>query len=497
MDAVRSASRAVPSIPLVLAALLGPGLLDAQLVPIKTVPLATGDQFVTTPSDRFGMAGLRLAVDDTLGASFRNPAAGDWAGESLVFAAPVYYGISERNGSGRTLPLGVLGRSGDVFWAGAFSLQQLSAADEEQGLLINCLGCWAPPPRTLRERSGRNLYATGVLGRRVGSTGLSVGFGASYASLDWVGGVEHLYAGSERIEPSGSILDLRFGVVKEPGDGTRLEGVVVHNRVDVTHDVTWQEWRWGPGDAIPISERRLESNADRTDTWGAHVAYRRPVGDAGWRVGWSLTGNRRSHPKIPNYRIQNIPRDPGDSWAFDVGVGVAKRASDVLFGIDLHMQPIWADTWQEAERAIVTDGGLRIPKGGKTIENAFTFTNVTVRLGLEQAWGPGAIQFGLEAHSIGYDLVQFDNLAGTRRDQTESWVEWTPTWGARVALEGVALQYAGRITTGTGRPGVGMRAMPVQEDAALTTILLAPSGPLTLQDARVWTHQLTIALPLH
>ena len=30
------------------------------------------------------------------------------------------------------------------------------------------------------------------------------------------------------------------------------------------------------------------------------------------------------HPKIPNYEIMNIPRDPGTSWSYNLGVGIAR-----------------------------------------------------------------------------------------------------------------------------------------------------------------------------
>ena len=64
---------------------------------------------------------------------------------------------------------------------------------------------------------------------------------------------------------------------------------------------------------------------------------------------------------------------------------------------------------------------------------------------------------------------------------------------------GVELRYSGRLTTGTGRPSVGFgfddRAM---EDAAAAPgdFLVAAAGPLTLQDVRVMTHQVTVAIPI-
>ena len=36
-------------------------------------------------------------------------------------------------------------------------------------------------------------------------------------------------------------------------------------------------------------------------------------------LGWVATTNLMSHPKIPNYEIVNIPRDPGRSTAYNVG----------------------------------------------------------------------------------------------------------------------------------------------------------------------------------
>jgi hypothetical protein len=60
--------------------------------------------------------------------------------------------------------------------------------------------------------------------------GLSVGIGAFHADLAAVDGVDLLYAGSDRIDQSGSVTDLRFGAVKEWEPGHVLEMMLVRNR---------------------------------------------------------------------------------------------------------------------------------------------------------------------------------------------------------------------------------------------------------------------------
>ena len=48
---------------LLLTILAGAGL-TAQLIPIRTVPVASGDQFLTVPSETLGMGGVMIALDD-------------------------------------------------------------------------------------------------------------------------------------------------------------------------------------------------------------------------------------------------------------------------------------------------------------------------------------------------------------------------------------------------------------------------------------------------
>jgi hypothetical protein len=108
------------------------------------------------------------------------------------------------------------------------------------------------------------------------------------------------------------------------------------------------------------------------------------------------------------------------------------------------------------------------------------------------------LQLGLGVRSFHYWLDQEDHVQDTRRDQEESWAEWTPTWGLSLGFPELEVRYRGSVTHGTGRPGVANPGGLRIQDAALasTNILVAPSGPLTLDEVRVMTHQISVSLPL-
>src|SRR5687768_749604 len=65
----------------------------AQLIPIRTIPVATGDQFLVLPSRTLGMGGAGIAVDDPWLDPFLNPALGARLDGSAFLAAPTFYGI--------------------------------------------------------------------------------------------------------------------------------------------------------------------------------------------------------------------------------------------------------------------------------------------------------------------------------------------------------------------------------------------------------------------
>jgi hypothetical protein len=310
-------------------------------------------------------------------------------------------------------------------------------------------------------------------------------------------GVDLLYAGAQRIEQSGDIVDLRVGLDRR-GERDRVGITLVHDRVSMVHDVTWEEWVWNDSLADGAFASRVERNEDRTRTWAGEVAWDRRLEAPGWRIGAVAAVNRKSHPKIPNYAIQNIPRDPGTTWAFEGGFGLSRTDERSMFALDVSLQPIWSDTWQQADSADVADSGGRLDEDDRSIENDFSFLNLMLRSGLSHRVDRVELQAGLEIRSYAYSLEQTNWVDVSRRDQDESWVEWSPTLGIAVALDALDLRYGLRVTNGTGRPGLptGAFARPGLELAGDADFILAPGAPLTLVDARVVTHQVSVVIPI-
>ena len=479
---------------------------SAQLIAIKTVPVAQGDQFAIFPSDNAALGGVAIALADTLLDPFGNPATGARVRGPRFFGSPTLFSVSRDAGGGRTLPLGVMLSTGAWFGGVSAAFQQVDAS--RRPLFFPPPGPLAEPvvtrPALLpttpapAEQSWGNTYAFGMVGRSLRAPGLSLGASVLWAGLHAVDGVDLLYAGSDRIRQSGDALDLRLGLLKEWAGDRSLEAVVLHNRFAMTHDVTYLDWVWDPGTQAPVQVPRLEVNQDRTDTWGLHVEHARPLGANGWRIGGLATANRMSHPRIPNYEIVNVPRDPGYSSAFNLGLGVARVRGATTFGLDLVYEPIWSETWAEAAAPTETVTGDTIPPGGRTLENSFRFSNAHFRMGVGQRLSAVAtLQLGLALRSIHYRLDQWDPVQRTSREHEEQWVEWTPTWGLGFHFAGLDLRYRGQVTHGTGRPGVaGSPPIVARGDVLAGGIIVAPSGPLTLDEVSVVTHQISIAVPL-
>ncbi len=494
---------------LLLAALsLGvAGVAPAQLISIRTVPISQGHQFDFLPSYTMGMGGVAIAVADSLLDPFTNPAKGARLGAARFFGSPSVYSVSRGAGGGRTLPLGALLKAGSWYGGVALALQEVDLSERTDDFLSPFIPCPACPAEgfdlRVDERSHGNAYVFAMAGKEL-AAGVSLGGSLFWSQLHAVDGVDLLYAGSARVKQYGDAVDLRLGLLREWEGGRSLETMVLHNRYATTHDAFYLDLFWDPGMQQVAQQPRLEQNLDRTNTWGFHVEYEQPLPGTGWRIGGLATANLASHPKIPNYEIQNIPRDPGASQAFNVGVGIAKAHQQSTFGIDIVYEPIWSYTWADAAEPIQTVDGQTIPAGGKTIENHFRFSNALLRMGFgqdlefDERRNAVGLQFGLILHNISYTLDQEDNVQRSERHLDEQWVEWTPTWGLSLRFPALEIRYRGSATNGTGRPGVanGGGIVPQVDVARAGTILVAPSGPLTLDEVQVVTHQFSLSLPL-
>lgn len=476
-----------------------------QLIDIKTVPLAEGDQFMVFPAQHHGMGGVGIALEDRLHKPFINPAAGGQLSGLHLFSVPSLYNITKKGGGAGTLGLGTLYGSKGWFSGGAFAIQQLKLTGSTlfQSSVLPGMGT----------RVRGNNYFYGLLGRHFTSDKqLSLAGGIFWANLAAVEGVELLYPNSQRVEQTGHLLDLRLGMYKEfPGHRT-LEALLLHNRLDMTHNVYYSNSYWGNPiddlvtarmDIIPTSG--LEKNQDMTNTWGVHLQYRQPLGEEHWYGGGLFTVNYKWHPKIPNYELMNIPKDPGTSWAYRFGLGVGWNDAETSFGCDLIYEPIWSHTWAAENLPVFSNSGSPIPQEDKTVDNYFSFSNAILRVGLEQQIASVAMQLGLLIRHIHYHLDQTDFLLGTVRNLKEHWTEWTPTWGLGFQVVGCDIRYAGRLTIGTGQPGlsaVGWRRIDpggigIPARAAYSSdYILAPAGDLTVRNTLVISHQVTISVPI-
>ena len=473
-----------------LAAAAAP--LGAQLVTPRTIPVLQDAQFDIFPSARAGMAGVAIAVDDTLADPFVNPAKATRVRAGAVFGSPFRHSITGDRGGGMTLPLGALGSAGDWSMGGVVALQQLDRA----GPIWN---------RPTSERSAINRYGSLVLARRL-ADGVSVGASAYRARLGAIDGVDLLYAGSDRIDQAGSLTDLRLGMTKAWRSGANAEVMLLHNRTSMTHDVHFTTWAWDALGRQQTVAERAEHNVDRTHIWGVHAEASRPVGTLGWRVGGLATANVLSHPKIPNYVIMNIPRDPGTTWSYNLGVGAARAIeSGGTVGIDVIYEPMWSETWADAAADTTGPTGIVLPRGARTVENRFRFSNLKVRLGLAReraltperpsAWG---YQLGLALNAIDYRLRQANHLQRALRAQEEHWMEWTPTFALRYRSRAFVFAYDFRITCG---PGGDCFPLAGGDDVTVVSpvpggVIAAPSRPLDFNSGAAITNRFTVSVPL-
>jgi hypothetical protein len=494
----------------IFALLTGAPPLQAQLITPKTVPIHQGEQFGIYPSQWPSMGGVSIALEDTIGDPWGNPAKATRLTSGSLQVMPFTHHATA--GGGRTLPVSILQTGGNYAGGALFSMQEVERRNAG----------WNTP---LSDRRASNQYFSGLLARRFGG-GLSVGAGFSTADLKGVDGVSMLYDGNDRVRQSGGSMDARLGLTKDFTTGATLELVGVHNRYEMSHDVHYpQQWRWAdcvpcpPGGPCPIAPcsptqvpARDEHHDDRSNISGLHAVFLTPKTAGGWRMGYLFTANRLSHPKLPDYQlptVQSIPRDPGNTNAFNFGFGAVRALGNSTFGLDVIREPMSSHTWADAARdTIDADGGI-IRQGAHTVDNRFKFSNSRINVGIAHDI-PGAtdsatvlgFQFGVSMRAINYTLDQTNHVTKLSRSQDEGWTEWTPTFAINLRSKNMTVSYAVSRTCATscfsmpffgGGDDVSVGA---PSPAADPSVLAPPNGPLSFDGGSSGQHRVMVSIRL-
>jgi hypothetical protein len=480
-----------------VAVVAAPAPLLGQNITLKTVPIPTGEQFLLFPSQRMGMGSVHIGADDTLAGPFSNPARRLAQSGIRAFTAPTFYGEANNWVGGRTLPFSVLFAGGRLHGGVAVATQQLN--DRGRGFspwLVDEQG------RNIASSESDNGYIFGSVGYRVAER-TSVGASIFHGDLGAVDGVNMLYGRAAAIEQSGGITELRAGMRHDFGGDRTLEGTITRTHLDMSHTVHYVDWRWDPmpppgtpPQTPPTMFQWREHNDDNTISWGSQFRYRQPL-DEYSHVGVLLGGTTKAHPKIPNYNIVDIPRDPGNSAVFNIGVGLSRQQEGATFAMDLVVEPGRSHTWAYADTVVVLESGARLQPGDKTVDNQFRFLNWSAAVGGDWEGRRFGAQLGLRTRRIAYSLDQHNFLAERRRETRERWSEWTPSWGAHVRFGSAELRYSGRLTARgwpqTARWFGGIARLDTASPGV--DFVVGPTGTVSLPEYRVTTHRIMLSMP--
>jgi hypothetical protein len=483
-------------------------LARAQIIAVKTQPIADGEQFSFFPSANLGMGGVSIAIRDSIHDLFVNPAkggAGATSGRirrSYFFGAPSFFSVSSRAGSGSTFPAGVVARSGSSFAAAAVAIQTVT--DGQRGFVPSGISVLAEQSGASgvggADDSHTNRYGFAMLGHTFAASKLSIGASALWSALGAVDGVNLLYTQSRSVSQSGGTADLRLGLLKEWNGGHSFEAMLLQRRANMSNDVTYVDLFWDPIRRQTIERPRLELDGERTRTSGLHLGYQRALADSAWRIGAIITANRVNHLSTPQYEIASVPSDRGRSSALNLGLGVARTQGGATLAIDAIYEPIWSRLAVVADSETTTSTSIK--PGGTAVDNRLRFSNALLRVGLSQDVDLDSkttalrLQLGMQARSVYYSVDQRDLVGGSTRKGGDDWLEWTRSWGIVLRRPAFEIRYAGRLTSGTGRPGVaGPDPIPLQPSSSS---FAPPPPPLatTINKVRVTMHQLSISLPM-
>jgi len=475
---------------------LAPVAAAAQSIAIKTVPIPHGEQFLLFPSANLGAGGLHIAASDRLLDPFINPALGARIQGAWFSTHPTFYGSNDDMVAGRSLPLSVV--AGGERWFGSVMVAMQQVEDPSRDRWG-----WIPMPeqtdQVLLGNEPGNSYFHGSLGRRLGGGRTAVGASVYYADLGAVDGVNRLYARSVGIDQAGDLSEVRLGLLHELTGARTLEATVSRSLLDMSHHVLYVDWGWDEQTGMPWTRQWEEDNRDRTETWGTRLRYTAPLQGEDTRFGVVLAANTKDHPKIPNYEVVNIPRDPGNSAVFGIGAGIEKRDGANTLGAEVLLSPGRSHTWAFADTIVDLPSGAKLQPGDKTVDNRFRYANWSMRVGFDHEAERYGAQLGLGFTNYAYRLEQKNFLRETERTTREGWMEWAPSWGAMYRLGTFELRYSGRFVA-KGFPDSDLFFFGARDEAIAVPgsidFVVAPTDPVDMPDFRVTTHRFGVTVPL-
>lgn len=471
----------------------------SQEINLRTVPLIAVNQSNFYPSLSGGMGNLSIAFDDPLADPLVNPAKASKLGELELFFSPTRNTWSNEDGravytsSGSakyrgtaiiSMPFGLYLKKDNFFTGGIISYQSYSS---DRSIPNNWLN------DNTKSDIGNNVYLFGLIGMYIPELRLSVAGSVSWIELHAIDGVNLLYPGSYDIKQYGKSLDYKIGFTGEPSKREQLEFVIARTTFKSFHEVTYNFPFWFYTDSW-ISGYRIESNKDESNGWVIHTKYKNLVSNK-VKVGAIFTVNWKEHPKIPNYALANIPRDPGSSTAYNIGVGIVDSGKRTTLGFEYIYEPMTSYTWADAGM-----DNPSFPPSFKTVENFFDFYNHIIRGGIYTHTDISWLDYrlGIQLHFNNYYLKQNDNILNTNRAVHENWIETTLCGGLTINISGFQILYSLQVILGNGIVGSENNFLSPALDAVRNEadFLIAPNGSLVVDGIPLVTQQISFVYNL-
>jgi len=475
--------------------------VTAQSIPVKTYPLLCGEGFTPELSSNVGLGGVSIAHADSLSEPFENPASLMTVGHNVVAIAPGWRSWSlgsteilswrtsttEERSRASTLPvsLAVVQRA-DGFAVGVEAGFQRVAS----GYYWNQRwGTPKPTTMTIDHSFGANNWSERLsVAVPVPGADMSIGAGVGYTDIRGVDGIQFLYPDVRELTVAGSNIDARLGVAGRFAQTDVYTFAVGYNAFDVKQHAVFDQ-------------RPTVDNQDITRTWFAQARYRLRLSEK-MNVGLMATGNRKEHPKIAEYPIASVPRDPGVTWAFNLGAGASWYLSpDAAFTVEGIVEPIDSKTWVAAAQDWVLADSSVLRKGEPEQHNDYSFLNYIVRFGMSiQAESWLALKFGAETRFYSFDYHHKNNISGRYEyvAPQSSWTEVQVSGGAEVRAGDWTFEYVARVLSGEGllKRTFGGIVFDADDVRTANDYLMPPNRNVSMTPVMVVSHRLMARLAI-